>query len=402
MGSRVQAGEQMSGMDGKAVITGIGQSQTGRRLGRSGFDLTVEACKLAIADAGLTVDDIDGVASYPGSANAGNGMSGASTTQLHAALGIKAEWYMGASEVAGQLGPLMEACMAVALGYANHIVCFRSVWESTAAGTGGFGGSFKGDYRAGGFMEWTAPYGAISAANWMAMMCDAYMHQHGMTREQLAMIALNARKNAALNPMGVYKDPLTLDDYMNSRMISTPLCLYDCDVPIDGAVAVIVSRKKAAKGLPRTPITVEAFGTGLYERFTWDQRKDFTTMAAHDAAASMWKRTKLKPKDVDVAQLYDGFSYLTVQWIEALGFCEQGAVGRFIEGGHRIALDGDIPVNTHGGQLSSGRLHGYGFIHEACTQLWGEGGDRQAKKDVNVAVAAAGGGPIAGSILLSI
>lgn len=389
-------------MQGRAVITGIGQSQTGRRLGRSGFELTIEACKRAIQDAGLSIADIDGVASYPGPATGAPGMSGASTTQLHGALGIKADWYLGASETAGQLGPLMEACMAVSLGIANHVICFRSVWESTAAGTGGFGGSFRGAYRAGGFMEWTAPYGAISAANWIAMLCDAYMHEYGLTREQLAMIAINSRRNAGLNPAGIYKEPMTLDDYMSARMISTPFCLYDCDIPADGAVAVIVSRREATGGLRREPITVEAFGTALYERFTWDQRRDLTTMAAHDAAASMWKRTKLTPKDVDVAELYDGFSYLTVQWLEALGFCEKGAVGSFIEGGDRIALEGELPVNTHGGQLSAGRLHGYGFIHEACTQLWREGGDRQAKKDVNVAVAAAGGGPIAGCVLLSI
>jgi acetyl-CoA acetyltransferase len=393
----------MSGdLQGRAVITGIGQSQTGRRLGRTGFDLTIEACKKAIADAGLSVEDIDGVASYPGPGLGATGMSGASTTQLHAALGIKAKWYLGASEVAGQLGPLMEACMAVSLGFANHVVCFRSVWESTAQGSGGFGGSFRGPYRASGFMEWTAPYGAISAANWIAMLCDAYMHRNGMTREQLAMIALNARRNAGLNPAGIYRDPLTLDDYMSARIISTPFCLYDCDIPADGAIAIIVSRRDASKGLPRTPIKVEAFGGGLYERFTWDQRADLTTMAAHDAAASMWENTKIKPTDVDVAELYDGFSYLTIQWIEALGFCPQGEVGKFIEGGQRISLEGQLPVNTHGGQLSAGRLHGYGFIHEACTQLWREGGERQAKNDVNIAVAAAGGGPIAGCVLLSI
>ena len=119
----------MSGdLQGRAVITGIGQSQTGRRLGRTGFELTIEACKKAIADAGLSVEDIDGVASYPGPGLGATGMSGASTTQLHAALGIKAKWYLGASEVAGQLGPLMEACMAVSLGFANLFVFFISVW----------------------------------------------------------------------------------------------------------------------------------------------------------------------------------------------------------------------------------------------------------------------------------
>ncbi len=128
---------------------------------------------------------------------------------------------------------------------------------------------------------------------------------------------------------------------------------------------MIVSRRDATTSVPQPIITVESVGTALYERHSWDQRRDLTTMGAHDAAHSMWERTSLQPTDVDVAELYDGFSYLTVQWLEAMGFCEHGKVGPFIEDGHRIAIDGDLPLNTHGGQLSSGRLHGFGFVHEA-------------------------------------
>ena len=124
-------------------------------------------------------------------------------------------------------------------------------------------------------------------------------------------------------------------------------------------------------------------------------------VAAHDAAASMWEQTSIRPQDVDVMELYDGFSYLTLQWIEALGFCEHGDAGRYVDGGARIALDGERPLNTQGGQLSGGRLHGLGFLHEACVQLWREGGARQVPTDVEVAVAAAGGGPIGGCLLVS-
>jgi len=128
-------------------------------------------------------------------------------------------------------------------------------------------------------------------------------------------------------------------------------------------------------------------------------------MAVRDAAAMMWERTDLGPADVDVAELYDGFSFITLAWLEALGFCGKGDGGPFVEGGSRIALDGELPVNTHGGQLSAGRLHGFGFLHEACVQLWGEGGERQVVRPggrrPEVAVAAAGGGPLATSLLLS-
>ena len=133
---------------------------------------------------------------------------------------------------------------------------------------------------------------------------------------------------------------------------------------------------------------------------SWDQWDDMTTMAARDAAASLWERTNLRPGDVDVAELYDGFSFLALVWLEAMGFCGRGDSGPFVQDGKRIALDGDLPLNTNGGQLSGGRLHGFGFIHEACVQLRGEGGDRQVP-GAEVAAVTNGGGPIAGAMLLT-
>ena len=198
---------------------------------------------------------------------------------------------------------------------------------------------------------------------------------------------------------------MTLDDYLSVRMISTPLCLYDCDAPADGSTAIIVSAADTAPDLARPPVRVEAVGTALHGRPSWDQFDDLTTMALRDAAAMMWDRTDLSPADVDVAELYDGFSFITLAWLEALGFCAKGEGGPFIDGGERIARDGVLPLNTQGGQLSGGRLHGYGFLHEACTQLWGEGGDRQVVRGggrlPEVAVAAAGGGPLGASLLLT-
>jgi acetyl-CoA acetyltransferase len=250
-------------------------------------------------------------------------------------------------------------------------------------------------------MEYTLPFRAYSAANWIAMFAQRHFHEYGTTREQMAWIALNGRRNAARNPKAIYREPMTLEDYLSARMISTPFCLYDCDVPVDGATAVIVSRRDAARDLRRPPIGVEAVGTALRGRPSWDQFDDLTTMALRDAGAMLWERTDLRPRDVDVAELYDGFSFISMAWLEALGFCGKGESGPFIEGGKRIALDGEIPLNTHGGQLSAGRLHGYGFLHEACVQLWGEGGARQVPGSPQVAVAAAGGGPIGGCLLLT-
>ncbi len=386
-----------------AAISGIGQSDVGRRLGRNPMELTLDSCLAAIEDAGLTRDDIDGLATYPGNLIAAPGFSAAGVTEVQDALRLNLNWFSGGPEAPGQLGSVIDACMAVACGLANHVLCFRSVWESTAQQKGVVpgGGSGGGNYRASGFMSWTLPFGAASAANWIALFAQRHFYEYGTTREQLAQIALNARHNAGLNPKAIYRDPMTLDDYFAARMISTPFCLYDCDVPVDGSTAVIVSRWELARDLRRPPIRVEAVGTALHGRPSWDQFDDLTTMACRDAGPMMWSRTDLKPADVDVAQLYDGFSFITLAWLEALGFCGKGESGAFVEGGKCIALDGELPLNTGGGQLSAGRLHGYGFLHEACTQLWGEGGERQVAGSPLLAVAAAGGGPLAGCMLLS-
>jgi len=399
----------MEDLSGRAALTGIGQSEVGRRLGRDPLELTLDACLEAIADAGLTTRDIDGLATYPGAMGGAPGFTGAGVTEVHDALRLELDWYSGGIERPGQLGAVIDACAAVAYGLANHVLCFRSVWEGTAQGKGGRkgigldtggGGEGRGFRASGATMEFTLPFRAYSAANWIAMIAQRHFHEYGTTREQLAWIALSARRHAAGNPKAIYRDPMTLDDYLAARMISTPFCLYDCDVPCDGATAMIVSRAERARDLRRPPLRVASVGSALRGRPSWDQFDDLTTMALRDAAAMLWERTDLTPADVDVAELYDGFSFIALAWLEALGFCGKGEGGPFIEGGARIGLDGQIPLNTHGGQLSGGRLHGYGFLHEACLQLWGGGGARQVPNDPRVAVAAAGGGPLGGCLLL--
>ena len=394
----------MEKLEDRAAITGIGQSDVGRRLGRDPLALTVDACLAAIEDAGLQREDIDGLSTYPGMmAGAGNpGFSGAGITEVHDMLRLDLNWFAGGPEAPGQLGSVIDACAAVATGLARHVLCFRTVWESTAQGSGGRAGmGGGGKFRASGMTQWTLPFGAASAACWIAMFAQRHFHEFGTTREQLAQIALNARKNAGLNPKAIYRDPMSLDDYLSARMISEPFCLYDCDIPCDGATAVIVSHIDAARDLRKPALQVQSVGTALHGRPSWDQFDDLTTMATRDVGKMLWERTDLKPSDVDVAECYDGFSFITMAWLEALGFCGKGESGPFIEGGARIALDGEIPLNTHGGQLSAGRLHGYGFLHEACVQLWGEGGERQVPGSPEVGIAAAGGGPLGGCLMIT-
>ena len=288
----------------KAVISGIGQSDIGRRLYRTGLDLTVDAALAAIADAGLTRDDIDGIATYPGNMDMPPGFSGAGVNELQDALRLKLNWLNGGLESPAQLGSVIAACAAVAAGYANHVLCFRTVYEGIGAGRQGPGerhhrrraGAVA--YRAGGFMQWSLPFGAPSAANWIAMYAQRHFHEYGTTREQLAQIALNGRRNAQLNPKAIYRDPMSMDDYFDARMITSPFCLFDCDVPCDGGTAVIVSRAEAAADLRKPPIRVEAIGSAIRGRPSWDQWDDLTTICLRDAAAMMWSRTDLKPADV--------------------------------------------------------------------------------------------------------
>ena len=391
----------------RACITGVGQSEIGRRLYRDPLELTLDGCLAAIADAGLTPADIDGLSTYPGPMGTPAGFSGAGAYEVMDALRLNCGWYGSGLETSGQLGSVINACLAVASGLANHVLCFRSVWEGSAQGEKGRsavmpggGGGGGGGFKAQGFMSWNLVFSAPSAAIWIAMFAQRHFHNYGTTKEQMAWIALNARKNAELNPNAIYRDPMSMDDYMNARIISTPFGLFDCDAPCDGATAVIVSRRERAKDLRHAPLRVEAVGSRIAGRPSWDQYEDLSAMPNRDAGAQLWTRTDLKPSDVKMAQLYDGFSWLTMSWLEALGLCGLGESGPFIDGGTRIARDGQLPLNTHGGQLSAGRLHGYGFLHEGATQMWGAAGARQIPTPPEVGVIAAGGGNTCGCLLL--
>ena len=398
-------------LERRAVISGLGQSAVGRHLGRSDIDLTVEACLAAVADAGLPRDDIDGLATYPGMGAGPPGFGGPGTPEVQDALRLRLNWHDGGGEGPGQMRAVIAACLAVAAGLARHVLVYRTVSESTAQGTGGrqgiggSGGGSGGVPRFSGFLQWSLPFGAVSAVNWLALVAERRMFEFDLTREQLGQIAVNGRRNAGDNPKAIYRDPLSLDDYLAARMISTPLCLFDCDAPCDGSTALVVSHRDYAPDAPQPACHVNAVGTALRGRASWDQFDDPTTMAARDAAASMWERTELRPADVDVAQLYDGFSILAMVWLEALGFCGRGESGSFVEGGAAISREGILPLNTAGGQLSGGRLHGFGLIHEACVQLRGQGGDRQVYRRGDslpeVAAVSNGGGPIAGTLLLT-
>jgi acetyl-CoA acetyltransferase len=312
------------------------------------------------------------------------------------ALGIRASWYAGGMEISSQLGAVAAAAMAVRTGQARHVICFRTVYEAAALARPTEYPPLRRE-TVDGYSQWFAPFNAISAANWTAQYAMRHVKRFGMTREQLAQIALTDRANAALNPRALVRKPLSMDEYLSARMISTPLCLYDCDRFTDASTVLIVSAGGAVDEVSCKPIRIAAMA-GTVERHSWDQAE---WMACYPTGADLWKRTDYKPADVDTAQLYDGFSFQAVAWLEGLGFCPVGEGGRYIEGGKRIALDGELPLNTFGGQIGAGRLHGFGFAHEAVVQLRGNGGARQIPGDPRIAVCASGGGPLATALLLA-
>jgi acetyl-CoA acetyltransferase len=386
-------------LERKAIISGVGQSAIGRRLFRDDLDLTCEAALAAVADAGLQPDDIDGIACYPGPVQGGPGFAGPGIYEVQDALGIDVRWHVSGLEGPAQISPIIHATLAVAAGLCRHALVYRTVTEASAAADTGRRGIGAGSLEISGFTAFFIPFGAMSAANWLALYAQRHMYEFGTKKEHLGIIAITARRHAAFNPQAVYREPMTMEDYLNARVVSEPFGLYDCDVPVDGSTAVIVSSADMAHDLPKPAVRFNAVGTAMRKRPLWDQWDDITTMAARDAAAHMWSRTDLKPSDVDTAQLYDGFSFLTLAWLEALGFCKRGESGPFVENG-RIGLGGELPLNTWGGQLSGGRLHGFGFVAEAVRQLRGECGERQVP-NCEVAVVGVGGGPVAGCLLLT-
>jgi acetyl-CoA acetyltransferase len=381
----------------EAYITGVGQSEVGVRLTRHPLLLTVDAAQQAVAAAGLTMDQIDGVFTYPGKSHGYLGFSPVGAEDLIEALGLRVGWYAGSGEIPAQLAAIGAAVMAVKQGVCRHAICFRTVYEAAAMARPEEYMPLRRD-TVEGWSQWTNPFWAFSAGCWIGQYANRHMHRYGMTREQLAQIALNAHRNAQLNPnaRAISQKELTMDEYMNSRMITTPFCLWDCDRYSDCSTAIVVSAGDALDEVSAPPIRIAAM-SGSVERWSWDQVE---WVAAYDAGPDLWKQTDYSVDDVDTVQFYDGFAFLPITWLEGLGFCGKGEGGQFIEGGTRIGLDGELPLNTFGGQLGAGRLHGFGFAHEAALQLQGRAGERQLK-DPKVAVATSGGGPLAAALLLA-
>lgn len=386
------------GLGTEAYVTGVGQSEVGVRLACSPMGLTMDAIRQALDDAGLTFAQIDGVSTYPGKSHGYLGFSPIGTDEVIETCGIKARWHQGGGEIPAQLSAIAAAADAIRSGHARHVICFRTVYEAAAMSRPDEFPALRRD-TVDGAQQWTAPFFAISAACWVAQYATRQMKRHGMTREHLAQIALNANRNALLNPnaRNITRKPLTMNEYMEARMVTSPFCLFDCDRFTDCSTVVIVSAGDTLDEVKSTPVRLAA-SAGSVHRYSWDQ-PDY--MACYDTGPDLWAKTDYCPKDVDTVQFYDGFSFFPISWLEAMGFCERGAGHEFVEGGTRIARDGDLPLNTGGGQIGAGRLHGFGFAYEAVLQLRGDAGERQIGGSPKVALATSGGGPLAAALLLA-
>lgn len=372
------------------VIAGVGISEIGRRTGKAALDLTTQAVRRAMDDAGVGSADIDAVLT----------LGDVPAHQTATALGIAPAALPDAAPFdAGLFAPVTQACAAITSGAAHHVLVYRTVQMMGGTVGAEAGGGSVAEHDIPIDMRYLIAAHAYSAANWIAMNCRSHMELYGTTREQLGWVAISAREHASRNPLAVFREPLTMDEYLTARVISTPFGLFDCDAPVDGSVALVISAADHRRDCPHGAVAIEAIG-GASGAGGWTNRQDYPKMAASDAAAQMWSRTDLRPSDVDIVELYDGFTFLTLAWLEALGFCGDGESGPFVEGGQRISADGQLPTNTYGGQLSAGRLHGYWLLYEACQQLRGRA-DAPLPTWPEVAVASAGGGPIAGCVLLT-
>jgi acetyl-CoA acetyltransferase len=386
----------MEKFEDAVIISGIGQSVVGRCLGRSPLSLTLDAISDALEDAGLAPSDIQGLAAYPGGGTSlGPGFAGPSLTQVYEAMGLETELVMGGFEGPAQLGPVLNGCLAINAGLARHVLVYRTVTEGSARAAAKTLAGRDPSFAPIG--NWITAFGEGPAPIGYALLARRHFHEYGTSREQLAQIALTARRHAQLNPKALLREPLSLPEYLSARMIADPLCLYDCDVYCDGSTAVVLSSADFGPDAASAPVHIEALGMAPTPQTSYARHTDL--QPGRRAAQQMWSRTELNPSDVDVAGIYDGFSILTMLWLEALGFCGRGESGPFVDGGVRIGLGGELPINTNGGQLSGGRLHGLGFVHEMCLQLRRRAQGRQVE-GARVAAVSVGALPYVGCMLL--
>ena len=355
----------------KYAISGIGWTEYSKKSGRTVRSLASEACLKAIEDAGLKVSDVDGFVSF----NFNDSVPAISVaTEIGVPAARYANDFLSGGNVANMI--VLTAAAVIEAGLAGTVLCYRAM-----NGRSGFRLGGGRDMSAYNITQYTAPFGWITYPQAMAMWCRRHMIEYGTTAEQLGEIAVQFRKNAEHNERAMQRTPITMDDYFNSRMIVDPFHMLDICLETDGACAVLVTTTERAKDMAHKPIRIMggAYGGGpdqgedLFDAIRWpDHSHNYAKYIADD----LWKSAGIGPKDIDIAQIYDCFTYSIIMQLEGLGFCREGEGGPFVQGG-RIAPDGELPLNTAGGLLSEGYIHGLNHVVEAVQQLRGHAGVRQ-------------------------
>ncbi|MFA1538852.1 hypothetical protein SM611_07925 [Actinomadura sp. DLS-62] len=356
----------MTGMPRTAVISGVGETEFSKASGRSTTRLAFEAVSAAAADAGIDPARIDGVVPYP---------MGPTAEDVISVFGLPDVAFTavphlgGASAIAG----LRLAALAVESGQAEHVAVFVA-----RNGRSGTPVEKRVVHLAGRHFreELEEAHGLSTPAQWYSMICRRHMHEFGTSRAALAEVALTMRANAQLNEAAqMHGRPLTREDYLSSRVIADPYLLFDCCLETDGAAAVIVSAAGAADGT--RPVSILAAAEGHPD--SPDDlcgRADLFDTGLTRAAPRAFRAAGLTPRDVDVALVYDCFTFEVIQQLEEAGFCPRGEGGPFVQDGN-IALTGPLPVNPHGGLLSHAHTAGMSHVVEAVRQLRGACGARQ-------------------------
>ena len=367
----------------KYAIAGIGCTNFSNNSGTTVLNLALEACRNALTDAGIDVKAVDGVVSY-------HFNDSVPSIAVATGLGLPQPRYAVEFLAGGNAANLIlqTAAAAIEAGIATNVLCFRAL-----NGRSGFrlGGGRELNSR--GITQYTAPFGWITYPQAMAMWCRRHMVKYGTTSEQLGRVAVEFRKNATRNERAMMRKPITLADHQASRMIVDPFHLLDICLESDGACAALVTSAERARDLRQKPIYIlgAAYGGGpnqgddLFDAIRWpDHTQNFTKYIANE----LWSSAGVGPADIDVAEIYDCFTYTVIMGLEGLGFCPPGEGGRFVEDGG-IAFEGKLPVNTHGGLLSEAYIHGFNHVLEAVEQLRGTAGPRQVA-DAETALTTAG------------
>ncbi|MFB7996643.1 acetyl-CoA acetyltransferase [Streptomyces sp. NPDC056002] len=354
----------------RVAIAGIALSDCGRVDEATPYALHAQAARRAVADAGLTPDVVDGFA--------GAGLGILAPVEVAEYLGLKPRW-VDSTSVGGSTWEVMaaHAADAIAQGHARAVLL---VYGSTArADIKARRRTSNLSFGARGPLQFEVPYGHSLIAKY-AMAARRHMHEYGTTLEQLAEVAVQARANAALNPEAMFRDPVTVDDVLDGPMIADPFTKLHCCLRSDGGAAALLVAEDLLPDCAKSPVWV--LGSGEYVSHTtmseWD---DFTVSPAAVSGKLAFERAGVTPDEIDLAEIYDAFTYMTLVTLEDLGFCAKGEGGSFVEKG-RLLRDGGLPTNTDGGGLSAQHpgMRGLFLLVEAVRQLRGEAGERQVRK----------------------